>query len=231
MTKNQVVEERVYSAYTSTLLFFTKGSQDWNSSRSGSRSWCRGHGGMLLTGLLPLPCSVCFLIEPRTTSPGMVPPTRGLITNWWNAPQLDLMEVFPQLKCLSLITPACVTLTHKTSQYRLCLLNLVWPRNHCGMCLPPWAHCSSIYIRGCCGAHVEVKRQAADIVVSHPAPWVLMFKHGGRWWPGHIPCSTGSVHSSVCTGVRAVVCLVDQTGHPYSPSNQVGRPGSEQCCK
>jgi hypothetical protein len=33
MTKKQVGEERVYSAYTSTLLFITKGSQDWNSSR------------------------------------------------------------------------------------------------------------------------------------------------------------------------------------------------------
>jgi hypothetical protein len=29
-----VGEERVYSAYTSTLLFITKGSQEWNSSRS-----------------------------------------------------------------------------------------------------------------------------------------------------------------------------------------------------
>jgi hypothetical protein len=38
MTKKQVGEERVYSDYTSTLLFITKGSQDWNSSRSGSRS-------------------------------------------------------------------------------------------------------------------------------------------------------------------------------------------------
>jgi hypothetical protein len=38
MAKKQVGEERVYLAYTSTLLFFTKGSQDWNSSRSGSRS-------------------------------------------------------------------------------------------------------------------------------------------------------------------------------------------------
>jgi hypothetical protein len=35
MTKKQVVEERVYSAYTSTLLFITRGSQDWNSSRAG----------------------------------------------------------------------------------------------------------------------------------------------------------------------------------------------------
>ena len=85
MTKKQVGEERVYSAYTSILLFITKGCQDWNSGRPGSRSWCRSHGGMLLTGLLPLACSACFLIEPKTTRPEMVPPTRGpppLITNW-----------------------------------------------------------------------------------------------------------------------------------------------------
>jgi hypothetical protein len=80
MTKKQVGEERVYSAYTSTLLF-TKVSQDWNSSRSESRSWCRGHGGMLFTGLLPLACSACSLIEPKTTSPGMVPPT-GALAPW-----------------------------------------------------------------------------------------------------------------------------------------------------
>jgi hypothetical protein len=33
MTMKQVGEERVYAAYTSTLLFITKGTQDWNSSR------------------------------------------------------------------------------------------------------------------------------------------------------------------------------------------------------
>jgi hypothetical protein len=38
MTKKQVEEERVYLAYTSILLFIIKGSQDWNSSRSESRS-------------------------------------------------------------------------------------------------------------------------------------------------------------------------------------------------
>jgi hypothetical protein len=65
MTKKQVGEERVYSSYTSILLFITKGSQDWNSSRSGSRSWCRGHGGMFFTGLLPLAFSAYSLIEPR----------------------------------------------------------------------------------------------------------------------------------------------------------------------
>jgi hypothetical protein len=38
MTKKQVGEERVYSAYTSILLFITKGIQVWNSSRARSRS-------------------------------------------------------------------------------------------------------------------------------------------------------------------------------------------------
>jgi hypothetical protein len=36
MTKKQVGEERVYSAYTSTLLFSTKGSQSKNSRRLGT---------------------------------------------------------------------------------------------------------------------------------------------------------------------------------------------------
>jgi hypothetical protein len=35
MSKKQVGEERVYLAYTSTLLFITR-SQDWNSSMSGT---------------------------------------------------------------------------------------------------------------------------------------------------------------------------------------------------
>ena len=82
MIKKQVREERVYSAYISSLLFIPKGSQDWKPSRSGSRSWCRGHGGMLLTGLLPLPCSACFLIEPKTTSLGMAPLTNGPSHPW-----------------------------------------------------------------------------------------------------------------------------------------------------
>jgi hypothetical protein len=36
MTKKQVGEERVYSAYTSTLLFIIKGCQDRNSHRVGT---------------------------------------------------------------------------------------------------------------------------------------------------------------------------------------------------
>jgi hypothetical protein len=37
----------------------------------------QSHGGMFFTGLLPLACSACSLIEPKTTSPEMAPPTRG----------------------------------------------------------------------------------------------------------------------------------------------------------
>jgi hypothetical protein len=36
MTKKQVGEERIYSAYTSTLLFITKGSQDRITHRAGT---------------------------------------------------------------------------------------------------------------------------------------------------------------------------------------------------
>jgi hypothetical protein len=38
MAKKEIGEERVYSVYISTLLFITKGNQDWNTSRLGSRS-------------------------------------------------------------------------------------------------------------------------------------------------------------------------------------------------
>jgi hypothetical protein len=98
---------KVYSAYLSTLLFTTKGSQVRKSHRAATwrqeliqRPW-----GMLLTGLLPLACSACFLIESRTTSPGMAPPKMGpppLVINWENALQLDLIAAFSQLKLLSL---------------------------------------------------------------------------------------------------------------------------------
>jgi hypothetical protein len=34
-------------------------------------SWCRGHGGAVLTGLLSMACSACFPREPRATSSGV----------------------------------------------------------------------------------------------------------------------------------------------------------------
>ena len=61
MTKKQVGEERVYSAYTSMLLFITKGSQDRNSHRAGTwrqelmqRSWKGAAYWFASPGLLSL---------------------------------------------------------------------------------------------------------------------------------------------------------------------------------
>ena len=52
MTKKQVGEERVYSAYTSTLLFITKGIGTQASQEAGADA--EAMEGMLLTGLLSL---------------------------------------------------------------------------------------------------------------------------------------------------------------------------------
>ena len=51
----------------------------------GGRSWCRGHGEVLPTDLLPLAC-----LEPRTSSLGMAPPTMG-----WALPYWSLIEKMP----------------------------------------------------------------------------------------------------------------------------------------
>jgi hypothetical protein len=95
MTKKQVGEERVYSAYTSILLFITKevrtGTQE-QETLSQSRNWKQVRKQELMQrpwrdvsywlsspGLLNL-----LSYRTRTTSPEMAPPTRGpppLITN------------------------------------------------------------------------------------------------------------------------------------------------------
>ena len=59
----------------------------------GGRRWCRGHGGVLPTDLLPVACSACFLIDSRTSSLGIEPPTKG----WALPPQL----LFKKTSCRS----------------------------------------------------------------------------------------------------------------------------------
>ena len=57
--KKETEEEKIYLAYISTY------SQSLKEARTGSRqgrnleavNWCRGHGGVQLTGLLPMACS------------------------------------------------------------------------------------------------------------------------------------------------------------------------------
>lgn len=74
--------------------------------------------------MLHISCSAHFLVKPKSTSPGMVPPSLGwifpiLITNWEeNAWQLDLREVFPQLSPSSLMTWTCVKLTQNQQAER-----------------------------------------------------------------------------------------------------------------
>ena len=122
MSKKQVGEERVYSAYTSIQLFITKGkgfiwltlpycclyyqrTSGLELKQVRKQELMQKPGRDVLYWLASPGCSACSHIEPKTTNPEMVPPTRGLsplITNWENALQLDLMEGFPQLKLLSL---------------------------------------------------------------------------------------------------------------------------------
>jgi hypothetical protein len=77
MAQKQLWEERfvrVLFPYHSPSLEEVK-ARAQAGQEPGGRSWCRSYGGMLLTGLLPMVCSACFLIEPRATSPGKAPLT------------------------------------------------------------------------------------------------------------------------------------------------------------
>jgi hypothetical protein len=72
MTKKQVGEERVYSAYTSILLFITKEVR--TGTQAGQEA---GADAEAMEGCSLLACSTCSFIELKTTSPEMAPPTRG----------------------------------------------------------------------------------------------------------------------------------------------------------
>lgn len=58
--------------------------------RATSKYWHRNHGELLLIGLLLLACLACFFIAHRTTSPGMVPPTRS-----WALPYQSSVKNIP----------------------------------------------------------------------------------------------------------------------------------------
>jgi hypothetical protein len=63
MTKKQVGEERVYSAYNSILLFITKEVRTGPQTGQEAGADAEAMEGCSL--LLPLACSACSLIEPR----------------------------------------------------------------------------------------------------------------------------------------------------------------------
>jgi hypothetical protein len=71
----QLEEKRAYSSH-SPLRETTTGTQ--TGQELGSRSWYRGRGGVLtVAGVLLMACTICFFIEPRTTSPRVALPTVG----------------------------------------------------------------------------------------------------------------------------------------------------------
>ena len=80
MTKKQVGQERIYLAYTIQIIVhhWRKSGQEpkqgWNLEAEIDAE-AMEVGRVLLTDLLPMACSVCFLVEPKTTRSGMVAPT------------------------------------------------------------------------------------------------------------------------------------------------------------
>jgi hypothetical protein len=116
MTKKQVGKERVYSVYTSTLLLITKGSKDWNSSRSWKQELMQRPWRIFFFFLLacfPWLAQLALLSQDYQPSDGTTHNEPYPLDHQLkkNAPQ-----ALTQLKLFSVITPACVKLTHKTSQ-------------------------------------------------------------------------------------------------------------------
>jgi hypothetical protein len=77
MTKKQVGEERVYSAYTSILLFITKDVRTGTQASQKAEADAKILEGCYLLACFPWLAQLS-LIEPKTTSPEMAPLTRGL---------------------------------------------------------------------------------------------------------------------------------------------------------
>ena len=92
----------------------------------GGRSWCTGHGRMLLTGLLLMACSACFLIEPRNTSPGVMA-----------LPRMDWISINHQLRKYP--TGLCTAQSHRgifsievpSSLMTLPCVKMTCNRQHC----------------------------------------------------------------------------------------------------
>lgn len=61
--------------YTSMFLFITEGSWESNANRGKGADIYLGHEWVLLADLLLMTCSICFLVEPRTTLLGVAPST------------------------------------------------------------------------------------------------------------------------------------------------------------
>jgi hypothetical protein len=129
MTKKHIGEERVYSAYPSTLLFITKEVRAGTQAGQEAGADAGAMEGCFLLACFPCLAQLAFLRNPRLPAQG------------WHHPQLAGPSLFHQelRKCLtagshgdissreapfSVVTPACVKLAHRTIQYQV----------------PSWAH-------------------------------------------------------------------------------------------
>jgi hypothetical protein len=111
MTKGNLKRKIIISAYSSISQSITEERQGRN--KAGTK---KHHGGVLLTGLLFMACSACFLQELRTTHLVVAPPTVG-----WALPHLSFIKKMPNRLAYrgifsiqspsSQMTPICVKLT------------------------------------------------------------------------------------------------------------------------
>jgi hypothetical protein len=76
MNEKQVGYERVYSVYT--FHFCPSLKEIRITTQAGQERGGRGYGGVVFTSLPLMAYSACFLLEPRTTIPGMAP-----LTTFW----------------------------------------------------------------------------------------------------------------------------------------------------
>lgn len=64
-----------HSADVSSIFEESQG-REWGREYE-NRKWSRGHGRVLFPGLLFLTCTVCFVLQPRTSCRGMAPSAVG----------------------------------------------------------------------------------------------------------------------------------------------------------
>lgn len=77
MTKSNLGRKGLILAYGSASQSITEGVRAGSQTEQGPKADAEAMGGVLPTGLFLLVHSVCFLIYPRTTCPGVALPKMG----------------------------------------------------------------------------------------------------------------------------------------------------------
>ena len=129
--QEQLKKERVCSPHSlssKALRVRTQAGQE-----PGGRSRCRGYGGMLLTGLLPMACSACFLIEPGPTAQGWhhpqwAGPSLPINCQSEKCPQVHFGEHFLNCGPSSKMIPVDVKFTRTTTDPEITVAGTEWER-------------------------------------------------------------------------------------------------------